>query len=122
MRIFKALHGYWDDGEVWVYEGDNGDLRRVAKLDPHLEVLNKSPTGFAWGYGGSGPAQLAFALLAAVVGVERAQDPELYQRFKFDFIAKLDQTKGWAIPEDFIKGWVKGHDMQAQAQALREAL
>jgi hypothetical protein len=113
MRIFKALHGYMDDGEVWVYEGE----RRVAKLD-HSPL----PHGFSWGYGGGGPTQLALALLTAVVGVQRAQEPELHQRFKLDIISQLEQTKGWAIPEDFIKGWVKGHDMRARAQALREAL
>src|SRR5467141_965015 len=32
-------------------------------LPLHLEARNHSPTGFAWGYGGSGPAQLALALL-----------------------------------------------------------
>ncbi|MCK4554525.1 hypothetical protein KAU19_06245, partial [Candidatus Parcubacteria bacterium] len=26
-------------------------------------VINHSPDGFAWGYGGSGPAQLALAIL-----------------------------------------------------------
>jgi hypothetical protein len=30
--------------------------------------LRNSPTGFGWGYGGSGPAQLALALLADSLG------------------------------------------------------
>ena len=33
-------------------------------LDPRFDLWNHSPTGFEWGYGGSGPAQLALALLA----------------------------------------------------------
>lgn len=35
------------------------------RIDPaeSLAVRNHSPTGFAWGYGGSGPAQLALAVL-----------------------------------------------------------
>jgi len=33
-------------------------------LNPRLDLWNHSPTGFEWGYGGSGPAQLALALLA----------------------------------------------------------
>ena len=28
-----------------------------------LELVNHSPSGFEWGYGGSGPAQLALAFL-----------------------------------------------------------
>jgi len=30
-------------------------------LNPRLDLYNHSPTGFEWGYGGSGPAQLALA-------------------------------------------------------------
>ena len=30
-------------------------------LDPRFDLWNHSPTGFEWGYGGSGPAQLALA-------------------------------------------------------------
>ena len=33
-------------------------------LNPRLDLWSHSPTGFEWGYGGSGPAQLALALLA----------------------------------------------------------
>ena len=33
-------------------------------LDPRPDLRNHSPTGFEWGYGGSGPAELALALLA----------------------------------------------------------
>ena len=29
----------------------------------YLEYCNHSPTGFEWGYGGSGPSQLAFCIL-----------------------------------------------------------
>ena len=32
-------------------------------LDPRYDLRNHSPTGFAWGYGGSGPSQLALAIL-----------------------------------------------------------
>jgi Family of unknown function (DUF6166) len=31
------------------------------RLNPRLDLWNHSPTGFEWGYGGSGPAQLALA-------------------------------------------------------------
>lgn len=104
MRTFQAFDGFFDaeDWCVWVCE----DGKRVAKLNPHLEVMNKSPTGYAWGYGGSGPAQLAFALLAAVIGVERAQDPYLFQRFKSEIIVQLDKHQGWVLTEDKIRSWV----------------
>jgi hypothetical protein len=106
MRTFEADEGYFD-AEDWCVWVRTGDVREP--LDPHLEVMNKSPTGFAWGYGGSGPAQLAFALLAAVIGVERARNPELFQRFKFEVVAKLDPDKGWKLTEDEITNWVAAH-------------
>ncbi|HXR05085.1 MAG TPA: DUF6166 domain-containing protein [Verrucomicrobiae bacterium] len=37
-------------------------------LNPRLDLYNHSPTGFEWGYGGSGPAQLALAILADHLG------------------------------------------------------
>lgn len=33
-------------------------------LDPRADLMNHSPAGFEYGYGGSGPAQLALAILA----------------------------------------------------------
>lgn len=47
------------------------------------------PTGPEWGYAGSGPAQLALALAADVLGDDqRAQ--EAYQRLKFRVAARLN--------------------------------
>lgn len=57
-------------------------------LDPRLDLWSHSPTGFEWGYGGSGPAQLALAILADYL----ADDEEalaLYQQFKWALVAKL---------------------------------
>ncbi len=38
--------------------------RCLRPLGPRLDLANHSPDGFSWGYGGSGPAQLALAILA----------------------------------------------------------
>lgn len=58
-----------------------------APLDPRHDVRNHSPDGFQWGYGGSGPAQLALAICCHAVGVTRAQ--KVYQDFKFRVVASL---------------------------------
>jgi Family of unknown function (DUF6166) len=50
--------------EVYV-QGEDG---KSYPLPLHLEIRNHSPTGFGWGYRGSGPAQLALALLADHLG------------------------------------------------------
>ena len=64
-------------------------------LNPRLDLWPHSPTGFEWGYGGSGPAQLALALLADHLGDdERAV--ALHQSFKFALVAKLP-NRGWSL-------------------------
>lgn len=52
------------------------------------------------GYGGSGPAQLALALLADCIGDERAQ--KLYQDFKFEIVVALPSAL-WMLTEDYVK-------------------
>lgn len=47
-------------------------------LPPRLDLFNHSPAGFEWGYGGSGPAQLALAILADAL----ANDPEAFKGAK----------------------------------------
>lgn len=43
---------------------------RKYPLPLFTEIRNHSPTGFEWGYGGSGPAQLALAILADHFGAD----------------------------------------------------
>ena len=50
-----------------------------------LAVRNHSPTGPSWAYGGSGPAQLALAILLAVT--DEATAERFYQKFKWDVLA-----------------------------------
>ena len=47
-----------------------------------------SPAEFEWGYGGSGPAQLALAILADHLGNDE-KALNLYQRFKWFTVAEL---------------------------------
>ncbi len=53
-------------------------------------VYNHSPDGFNWGYSGSGPAQLALAILMKYLPVEYAVN--YYQELKFNLIADIPQT------------------------------
>lgn len=72
------------------------------ELPLYLDLANHSPTGFEWGYGGSGPSQLALAMLAAAVGDDRAL--ELYQEFKHSFVSSRD-TDTWELPVFKIQWW-----------------
>ena len=56
---------------------------------PSLEIVNHSPDGFNWGYGGSGPAQLALAILLSAK--ERKKALEQYREFTSKVIARLPQ-------------------------------
>ena len=71
-------------------------------LPLRLDLINHSPGGFEWGYGGSGPGQLALAILADCCGDEYAL--KYYQDFKRDFIAGL-VNDFWTITEPMIKEW-----------------
>jgi hypothetical protein len=85
-------------------DGSHGTRRCVVRvvhdtgaaydLPMRCDIRNHSPTGFEWGYGGSGPAQLALALVADCRGDAYAV-PKIYQRVKIA-IAKLPRD-GWTL-------------------------
>jgi hypothetical protein len=64
-------------------------------LNPRLDLWNHSPTGFECGYGGSGPAQLALALLADHLNHDE-QAVALHQCFKRKVVSGLP-AKGWRL-------------------------
>ena len=64
-------------------------------LNPRLDLCNHSPTGFECGYGGSGPAQLALALLADHLNHDE-QAVALHQCFKRKVVSGLP-AKGWRL-------------------------
>ena len=73
-------------------------------LKPRCDLWNHSPTGFEWGYGGSGPAQLALAILADHFANEPAGDTSasnLHQPFKRAVVAALDKD-GWTLTSEQI--------------------
>jgi hypothetical protein len=83
-------------------------------LNPRLDLWNHSPTGFEWGYGGSGPAQLALALLADRLGDDN-EAVILHQSFKFAVVAKLPQ-RGWSLTSrqiDQALKEIRSHDVVA---------
>ena len=85
-----------------VNDGEVKDVDRIVQRDgkgepinPRFDLVNHSPTGFCWGYGGSGPAQLALAILADYLKDDR-RALSLYMEFKFKVIARLP------IDNDFV--------------------
>ncbi len=68
--------------------------RRERVLPKRFDLRRHSPSGFEWGYGGSGAAQLALAILAFHAGKATALD--CYQDFKFLVVSALCRS-GWTL-------------------------
>lgn len=81
------------------------------KLDPKPSqtAWNHSPDGFLWGYNGSGPAQLALAILLHA-GLDQETAIGLHQAFKREVIAILPQAD-FEIEID-LKLWLFQHGVQ----------
>lgn len=80
---------------------------RVEPLHWRLDLWNHSPTGLEWGYGGSGPAQLALALLADALD-DTDSAVALYQWFKHDVVSRLPNDQ-WTMRREDILDWVDRH-------------
>lgn len=78
-------------GNISVSDGS----KITSNLNPRLDLRNHSPTGFSWGYNGSGCAQTALAILCDVTDDETAL--EFYQEFKNRVIARIPQTSVFTI-------------------------
>lgn len=147
----------WQSGGVVALE--HAELGTVALpggrfeqlLGPLPHIVKHSPTGFSWGYAGSGPSELARCLLIDHLGpgavcpdckgtglsVQGDADlalhsgmtrvcagchgecytiaPPLYQRFKFDRVAKWPLS-GWEITGDEIDEWLAFDQIRTVAQ------
>jgi hypothetical protein len=86
------------DGCLVTVHEDNGIMR---ELPLRLDLRNHSPTGFEWSYAGSGPAQLALALAADVLG-DDDQAQAVYQDLKFKVIGRLPHDR-WSLTEDQLR-------------------
>lgn len=81
--------GYRQSGQAIVEK--RPDQERLTP-ERSLELVNHSPSGFEWGYGGSGPAQLALALLLDYTDDEEVALAE-YMEFKAKVVSQLDCTE-----------------------------
>jgi hypothetical protein len=98
----------------------NGKPPEAGILEPALsqKVLNHSPDGFQWGFTGSGPAQLALALLLDA-GLDDETAQRLHQKFKFDYVARFGDN--WTLKRSDIHKWVALQRIQKQI-TVQEAI
>jgi hypothetical protein len=104
--IMKTTYvGLRREGNLHVYVARG---KRLDPLPPRLDIRNHSPTGYECSYGGSGPAQLALAILA-----HATQDDDVarahYQHFKWAVIAKLGR-ENWRMPQEDVMRFLASID------------
>lgn len=97
MRIYFGIRV---DGKCHVYSWDAGKPERPEPLPLRQDLWNHSPDGPEWGYSGSGPAQLALALAADVLG-EDERAVAVHQQLKFALITGLEKPC-WSLTHERI--------------------
>ena len=100
MRTYR---GRRVDGTALVTVQESGGPEVPFLPDDSLWIVNHSPTGFEWGFGGSGAAQLAFALLLDGTAHPRMTQ-QRYQVFKWDVVQAWGDE--WSITAEQIIQWV----------------
>lgn len=117
-----------EGARVFTGKGDAPPLeaRKFLNERPSQKLWNHSPTGFEWGYGGSGPAQLALAILFDVLlrqGVDRKEAGEraiaLHQQFKFAHVASWNRA-GFLISSAAVLEWIKARTLEEAAKAIEK--
>ena len=94
---YEALTGDPEDVVLWrTFEGD------AHASVPH--VVRHSPSGIEWGYGGSGPADLALSVLLALTDEPTAN--ALYQRFKHEVVTAVPEEGGVLRASD-VRRWIE---------------
>lgn len=110
-KIYKADRKRYGTMVVVVEPGSKNTSQRNL---PH--ITRHSPDGFEWGYGGSGPSDLALSILVDAVGSVQAE--EHYQGFKWAFIANQSR-EGFEIKLSEILEFVYGNGGKQLCQETR---
>src|SRR5882724_130314 len=92
----RTYEGHRDtEGRAYVRVRDGEDAP-WSLLPPRYDLFNHSPDGFEWGYGGSGPAQLALALCADAIRDDKIA-VRMHQDFKVAIVAELARGEPWTL-------------------------
>lgn len=104
VKVYRGIRnpGNWSDKTVLVDTLDEN--RFVVESKPLRHHERHSPDGFEWGYGGSGPSDLALSILADLYGMEVAN--QYYGDFKCQFVAGFAR-QGWMVNSLTIDEWLE---------------
>lgn len=118
-QTFNIYEGKYREGPGFDYivTKDGKPFSHVTSL----AIENHSPTGFAWGYGGSGPSQLALAIL-----YDHTNDAEFAKKwrwaFKDDYTSKWPSNRDWQLSGDEIDNWINEKTIQKESWVIRRTL
>jgi len=94
----KVYRGYTDQAQagpeaaILVYAED----RPAYKL---RHMIVHSPSGMAWGFGGSGPADLGLSILAD--HLSEADAIPAHERYDHDIATAIQRTRAWMLHQGF---------------------
>jgi hypothetical protein len=94
-----------DGNATVIVVNDDGRRRPLSHFARH------SPSGFEWGFAGSGPADLARSILAHHLGGRVAPPARVYQLFKCTVVAGLPKGE-WRLTSDDIASWLQ-HELRS---------
>lgn len=105
-----------DTGKVYALLVDEHD--RVVRTVQHL-VLH-SPDGFEYGYGGSGPSDLARSIVGHMM-VTDTPPAVIYQQFKRDFVEGWDRTRSpHVVTYDEFDEWFEREPWKERRDGLQD--
>jgi hypothetical protein len=113
VNMFKFVGYRYEPFICKVYTMDESG-ENLKNLPKYFDDVNHSPTGFEWGYGGSGPAQLAYAILRKFFTTKHTPSEAkrlallYYQDFKWEVVAKFEKS-GFVLKNEDIEFWFRKH-------------
>lgn len=113
----KIVH--YDGGDIWVRRLQPGRTT-VSDLETNVQrsLYRHSPTGFNFGYAGSGPADLALNICRMFAANPDDADG-IYQTFKFRFCGASGDANGrLTIPVSDIENFFREHGVTFRNPAI----
>ena len=95
MKIYKGKRIHPKDGYI-------SAIKVTVDGKPLRDHVYHSPDGFNWGYGGSGPADLARSILWDYLGVKPTKG--FVYSFKCDFVSGWKDK--WEVSSKEIQDWI----------------
>ena len=122
----EIFNGWTEDDQRFLAGAEELHLAVTFKREPITERARvegiqqrwvyHSPDGFEWGYGGSGPSDLALNVLGLFVPPPEAW--RLHHDFEFDVIAQIPRdAQDFVLSDQLVRGWIRGRWSKDEVKA-----